>query len=334
MIRNWVRRRRGKRAVRARHHAALVAPRAGDVRVSASIGPSGEVVALWCAPEDAAELTPTTTSPGGATFPGTRASRPVPARVTVHAPDLAVATRIAALAVGHPSVQPLPDSRILVVGGRCRWRPEGPERNAIVYDADGAVLLEATLGDGIEHVRATRRGDVWVGYFDEGTLGNFGWGEPDGEPPVGARGLVRFSAALTPEWHYPSYDEAAWGGILDCYALNVDGDTAWASYYTGFPVVRIDKGTVTGWHNEVSGATALAVDGTRVALYGGYGPDRHRLTVGVLGADRLEVTGEYVLVRPDGRPLPPTARVIGRGAELHVLTEDAWLRLDIPADGH
>ncbi|WP_410631940.1 hypothetical protein [Amycolatopsis sp. cmx-4-83] len=34
-------------------------------------------------------------------------------------------------------------------------RPEGPERNAIVYDSTGTPLLEGTLGDGIEHVRTS-----------------------------------------------------------------------------------------------------------------------------------------------------------------------------------
>lgn len=66
-----------------------------------------------------------------------------------------------------------------------------------------------------------------------------------------------------------------------------------------------------------------------VAQYGGYGPDHDRLVLGVLDGDRFQVTGEYRIVRPDGQPLPATAHVVGGGADLHLLVDDDWLRLDI-----
>lgn len=171
--------------VRVRHHAHLVAPRPGDVRLCASVGPSGEVVALWSKAEDLSALRSVTVGSDGAAFPDSRALRPVGAQVTVHVPDTAVVTEIAGLTVAFPTVQPLPGDRVLVVGARCRWLPGGPERNAVVYGPDGAVLGERTLGDGIEHVLTSRRGEVWVGYFDEGVYGNrgrgFGGGGPLGE---------------------------------------------------------------------------------------------------------------------------------------------------------
>ncbi|WP_216211078.1 hypothetical protein [Amycolatopsis aidingensis] len=321
--------------VQARHHAQLVPPQQGDVRVSASVGPSGEVVALWSAGKDLAALTSTTTQPGWATFPDPQAPRPAAARVTVHAPDMAIAARIPSLPLAHPSVQPLPDGQVLVVGARCRWRPDGPDRNAIVYDSTGTVLTEQTLGDGIEHVQTTRGGEIWVGYFDEGVYGNYGWGDEDSEPPVGACGLIRYSAAFTQEWRYPSHVDNTWGAISDCYALNVADDTAWTCYYTDFPIVRIHNDTMTGWHNDIPGAKALVVGGFRIALYGGYGPDHDKLVVGILSGDRLHVTGEYRLVQPDGRPVPPTAHVVGRGPDLHLVVDDNWWRLDlddIPAE--
>lgn len=221
------------------------------------------------------------------------------------------------------------------VPGAGGGRTEGPERNATIYDSDGTVLLEQTLGDGIEHVRTTRRGETWVGYFDEGVYGNFGWGESEGRPPLGASGLVRFSAAMTREWQFPAHGTSDWDPISDCYALNVDDDTVWACYYTGFPVVRIRNDEVTGWHNDVHGAKAIAADGSRIALYGGYGPDHDRLVSGILSDDRLHVTGEYRLVQPDGEPLPAAAHVTGRGTDLHILVRDEWLRLglaDIPIE--
>ncbi|WP_409466451.1 hypothetical protein [Amycolatopsis sp. GA6-003] len=228
-------------------------------------------------------------------------------RVTVHVPEMAVAARIPDLRLAHPMVQPLPGGRVLVAGARCDWRPE---RNAIVYDAEGEAVAEQTFGDGIGHVQATGSGEIWVGCFERS-------------------GPVRFSADLTEEWRYPWSAQMAWGYVPDCYALNVDGDTAWACFYPDWPIVRIRAGGVTGWHNEIRSATALAIRGSRIALYGGYGPDRDRLVAGVLDGDRLRATGEYRLVLPDGQEVPREARVFGRGADLHVVTRDDWFRLSL-----
>ena len=149
----------------------------GDVRVCASVGPDGELVAVWTTAEDLEAVTSRTVSAGGATFPDPDAARPVAARITVHAPELAAVTRVQelALALAHITVQPMPGDRFLVAGARCRWRRDGPDRNAVLYDADGQVVSEHVLGDGIEHVLATSTGQVWVGYFDEGIYGNYGW---------------------------------------------------------------------------------------------------------------------------------------------------------------
>jgi hypothetical protein len=254
----------------------------------------------------------------------------VSARVTTHAPQAVIVAELPELSMAHVTVQPLPQGRILAVGARARWRPEGADRNAVVYDADGDVLIEATLGDGIEHVLTTRTGHVWVGYFDEGVYGNYGWGGP-GPTPLGACGLARFSADLRPDWEFP-YD-GHWGAISDCYALNVDGEDAWTCYYTGFPVVRVHEGALTGWRNDIDGAKALAVGGSRVALQGGYGASYDRLVIGDLGDGRLHVTARYRVVLPDDRPLPADALVIGRGPDLHLLVGDDWYRLaleDVP----
>jgi hypothetical protein len=126
--------------VKVYRHAVIVAAEHGDVRVSASVGPDGQVMALWSAAEDLPSPKSTTTQPGWATFPDPRGSRPVTARVTVHAPEAVTVARIPALSLAHTKVQPLPDGRILIVGARSRWRPEGPDRNAVIYDADGRVL--------------------------------------------------------------------------------------------------------------------------------------------------------------------------------------------------
>jgi hypothetical protein len=227
-------------------------------------------------------------------------------------------------------VQTLPDGQILVVAVRCRWMASGPDRNAIVYDQDGQVVIEETIGDGIEHVMTTANGDIWVGYFDEGVYGNYGWGDRGAPRPIGAPGLIRYSTGLQQEWTYPGDEGSNSGSIDDCYALNVDGEDAWASYYADFPLVRIRGGLVVDWQNTVAaGARALIVSDAEVALYGGYGPDRDRLAIGVLADERLSGIGEYRLVLPDGSPVPGGARVLGRGTDLHVMFDRDWYRLDL-----
>ncbi len=114
----------------------------------------------------------------------------------------------------------------------------------------------------------------------------------------------------------------------------MDDECAWACCYADFPVVRIRDGAVTGWHNEIKGASALAVAGSRVALFGGYGPDHDRLALARLGADSAEPAGQYRVVLPGGEPLPAGTQVIGRGSRLHFLTGTSWYQLgmnDIPA---
>lgn len=88
-------------------------------------------------------------------------------------------------------IQPFPGG-VLLVGARCHWRSEGPERNAVALDWNGRELGRFTLGDGIQNVRVTRDGTIWVSYFDEGVFGNYGWSHP-GPPSIGAAGLVAFS---------------------------------------------------------------------------------------------------------------------------------------------
>lgn len=145
--------------LQVRRHG-VIDGRDGDVRVCASVWPAGEVVAVWTTPEGREAVISTTVSAAGASFPDPDAARPVAARIAVHTPELAAVMRIADLALAHITVQPMPGGRFLVAGARCRWRPEGADRNAVLYDADGQVASEHVLGDGIGHVLATSTGQV------------------------------------------------------------------------------------------------------------------------------------------------------------------------------
>jgi hypothetical protein len=111
--------------LRVRRHG-VIDGHDGDVLICASVGPPGEVVAVWTTPQDREAVTSATVSAGGASFPDPGAARPVAARITVHTPDLAAVTQIQDLALAHVTVQPMPGDRFLLVGARCRWQPEGP----------------------------------------------------------------------------------------------------------------------------------------------------------------------------------------------------------------
>jgi hypothetical protein len=195
----------------------------------------------------------------------------------------------------------------------------------VVYDSDGSILRDGTLGDGIDHLRVTR-GHIWVGYSDEGVYGNYGWGMP-GPEPIGSSGIVRFNVeTLAPSWHFPG---SSLGVIDDCYAMNVFGDDLWACYYSNFPVIRIANGELTGWANQLTGVSALIVGGGLVGLIGGYREDRDRAAVGPFLEDRIIPLTMKRITMPDGDPLPARVTMIGRGSELNVITPDAWHKLEI-----
>lgn len=218
-----------------------------------------------------------------------------------------------------PKVQLLPDGRLLVVGMRSEWRDGAGENNAFVLDPDGSVEASGCLGDGIEHVKVAEDGTIWVGYFDEGIFGNLGWGMGDGPEPIGHRGLVQFSSAFELLWEFPRSDNP----IDDCYAMNVIGDEVWACYYSDFDVVRVRDGVVQHWGNAVESAKAMAVTDDLVALFGHW-EERDRLTIGHLGEISLKPRTKTRLTMPNGRRIPQEARVVGRGAELHVLVGLDW----------
>jgi hypothetical protein len=313
-----------------RHHATMTAAEAGDVRVCASVGPAGEVITVWSAAEDLPVLT-SRTERGPGIFPDPGVARAVTARVTVHAPDIVSVVCLTGLRLANFYVQPLPGGNILAVGARSQWRPEGPDRNAVIYDTGGHALTEEVLGDGIEHVLADSTGNVWAGYHYEGVFGNYGWGHADTPPPVGKCGLIRFAPDLTPAWRYPTFHNP-FRRIYSCYALNVDGPTAWTccDSVKDAPIVRIDEGILTGWRSHVGG-DALAVDGSRAALYNPH--NYNRLTVGVLHDGHFQVTGNYRIILPGQADLPKHTQVIGRGPCLHFFTGNDWYQLtmsDLP----
>ncbi|WP_152990713.1 hypothetical protein [Sphaerimonospora mesophila] len=297
----------------------MIAPFQDAELVTAAAGPEGELAVVWASQENADALT-------ARTVPHSRTAAPVSVHVATYRPQQATMVSIVGQPRAHSHVQPLPDGGVLLVGARCRWCNGAAEPNAAIYDADGEILREGVLGDGIADVQTTLSGEIWVSYFDEGVYGNFGWGVTGGPAPIGSPGLIRFRSDLDIAWRYP-YD-GEFGAISDCYALNVAGEEAWAYYYTDFPIVRIRAATIAGWSTEVRGAHALVVADDRVVLVGGYREDRWRLVAGRIQGETFSADRPATLVMPNGRPIPRTATVLGRGSELHVVVGQSWLKLD------
>jgi len=223
------------------------------------------------------------------------------------------------------TVQPTPRG-FLLVGARCHWRSDDAEKNAVEYSWEGEELGRFTLGDGIETVRTTPNGSIWASYFDEGIFGNYGWGGP-GPAPIGESGFVRFDAAGN-EQHAYSAHTAGTDTMCDAYAVNVvDDDEAWVYFYHEFPIVRICHGTYQVWAFGESGGRGLAIDGSRVLLYGGY-KQRNLLRLVELGPNgTAKVKAECLPAFDDGE-LIEDAYAIGVGKKLYLLRPREVLVID------
>jgi len=159
-----------------------------------------------------------------------------------------------------------------------------------------------------------------VGYFDEGVYGNFGWQHDGG--PFGAAGLSCFSQDGKKIWDFEPPEGV--DAISDCYALNVSSTSAWAYYYTDFPIAFVDsEWRVRTWKTHISGAKAFAVGNERILLYGGYGDRRTACSLLKIQNGATELIGDVSLVLPKEVDLAK-ATVIGRNRELHVFFNDDW----------
>ncbi len=216
----------------------------------------------------------------------------------------------------YHAVQPLGDGGWLLV----RLRAEDDrDENAHVYDSAGRHLRSFHAGDGIRDVQATRGGDIWVSYFDEGVFSGMG---------LGGSGLVRLDVRGGCTLRFPGFYGGVPPDIVDCYALNVVSDReAWLYYYTDFPLVRLVDGRVDGvWPDApVKGSPAFAVGADVVLFAGGYDcPDS--LILARLGH---ECGLELIATDEAGRPLEGFS-AIGRRDRLFLWTEEALLVVEVP----
>jgi hypothetical protein len=108
------------------------------------------------------------------------------------------------------------DGALVIIGGRRVI----DEPNAVVLDRDGHQVSSFSVGDGVESALLDDEDQLWVSYFDEGTTGG---------DPLSSTGLNRFALNGLTTWSYEA--TYALEPIVDCYALNVIGTSAWAYVY-------------------------------------------------------------------------------------------------------
>ena len=150
----------------------------------------------------------------------------------------------------------------LLLGARCAYREDGPDKNAWIVSRDGAVLSRFCFGDGIQDCVVTKDGTIITSYFDEGVFGNYGWDEP-----LGACGLIAWTLEGNPLWKNEKYS------IYDCYAISLDeSENLWFYYYDEFQLVRTNfkEDFVFELPIEGSNAFSVAPSGNTFLFQGGY----------------------------------------------------------------
>jgi hypothetical protein len=293
----------------------------GFATASVSVGLNGDVIRLLVEQKSSDALVARMEQPGWASFPKTHTDTGYSSIVAVSGPSGSRETHLSGMTATFPKVEILPDGKILVVASRCYRYPDGtPELNARIYNSDGVERQKFLLGDGISHVQSDVNGNIWVGYFDEGVYGNFGWQHADG--PFGASGLSCFDASGQKIWDFEPPD--GFDQISDCYALNVSKTGVWAYYYTDFPIAFVGSDfRVRCWNSELAGGQAFAVTSERVLLYGGYGDRRTACSLLQLGDGVAKLIAEVSLVLPQEVELAKS-QVICRNEGLHVFCGDDW----------
>ncbi len=224
------------------------------------------------------------------------------------------------------------DGRWLVVASRT-----GDESHARVLTSEGTVLYRVMLGDGIEHVAIDAHDRIWIGWFDEGIVGNYYWRMPGQEWPPSRNAVACFAddGNVLPLPRWPT--EA--GFVADCYALNATGSCAWVCPYPDFPLVRLVPGESScWWRSDIAGPKAIAFDGDHAVVAGGYAKNANRLAlVALIGNGEGEHASALASWELPLRRLPRSENTLasvwddpdlltGRDDTLHLVDDGVWYR--------
>ncbi|MEH3102634.1 MAG: hypothetical protein PGN12_01850 [Sphingomonas phyllosphaerae] len=228
-----------------------------------------------------------------------------------------------------------PDGRWLIAATNGHDEPNGR-----FFAPDGTLLARIHLGDAIEYLAVDLADRIWVGWFDEGILGNMDRFPETIDRTAMVAACFAADGATLPVGPVPEDV----GFLADVYAMTVTEDGAWVCPYTEFPLLYLRPGQpARWWRNELSGVNAIATDGRYALLAGGYGDDAARLALVELGGDGQ---GEEVGMLASWR-LPLVERIstghehstlvehfiwerpallTGRGDVLHLVRDGIWYR--------
>ncbi|MEM9013821.1 MAG: hypothetical protein AAGB02_01825 [Pseudomonadota bacterium] len=212
-----------------------------------------------------------------------------------------------------PIVEQFVDGRWLVANSR-----SSGDGNVRIFRPNGSQARRIELGDGIAHIKIDQQGRIWVGWFDEGALGNDHWKPAGHASPPSAHGIAAFDS------HGNLLEAATSHSIIDCYALNVFRNEAWACPYTDFPIWSFQDGTERTRATKLIGTSAIAIKDDFLLAAGGYNEDKNRLFLLKLANGTTEMYGRWRL------PLEHKAGTYrtyldGRGDEIHLVKKNEWL---------
>jgi hypothetical protein len=297
--------------------------------VTANVSAGGEGLFLFIGDDADGDVRGTTTSPGFATFPKPRMPTPKPFKLAIHRFGALSWIDLPLSDISFPNVELFPDGRILLAASRCAWRsPDDFDRNGMIIDPVRGTTNRILLGDGIQHIGIDALGRIWVGYFDEGVFGNFGWGHPGPSGP-GAGGLVCFNDNGGVLWRFNRDDGEAF--IDDCYAMNSTRDEIWIFYYSDFRICRMGSDFSQTFYKPkgIEGSHALAVSKDAVLLSGQSREARDTFYLMRRIEDRLTSPRKLRLQLPKDHGRLDDAKVIGQGEDVNVITEAGWFQLSI-----
>ena len=276
--------------------------------------------------ESGIEAVRETEASGAGIFPKTRMNEVKRFRLTICRANSSLQTiDLPELDLTFPLIDVFPDGKVLIASPRCSWRGHDDyDLNGVIFDPKTAKMSRILLGDGINSAYVDALGRIWVAYFDEGVIGNFGWRDP-GPAPIGDAGLVCFSEAGKKIWEYP--DSA--NRIVDCYALNVSGAEAAIFFYTEFPICRISNNfELAHWETQLRGCHQFAISKSAVLFSGQYHDPPDAAYLGQFGRDsRLSI--QQVRLSLPGSSNLVDGQLLGRGKYMYFFDSLAVYRASL-----
>ncbi|MFD2204949.1 hypothetical protein [Kiloniella antarctica] len=227
-----------------------------------------------------------------------------------------------------PIIDFFSDGSLLIADRRCQYRGvDDYDLNGMIYNPKTKEIRQFLAGDGIEQAQIDHNDNIWISYFDEGTIGNYGWGNVNARPladPIGKTGLNCFDSLGNIIWKFDQADAF----IDDCYAMNVTPQDTHIYYYSDFDFCTISENYQTSFFSpKLGGCETFAISGKYLLFDGQYEGD-------ICKAYLIKKAGESF-----NSPIPVNLKLshgeafsegtlIGRGNKLHLFTKTDWFAID------